>query len=168
MKASCAHVLVLKTFQTRTTLKLIQVITAEEIMPILSAGDSLVSHIAKCFASEGYNVIIVSQRGTLTESSCLAIKAKLAAPGSLKHILEQAKMGFAGVPSIVVFNGQSFISVRRMLLLISEELNLILTLFGIPMRHLEASPLALTKEELEDEHAVNITSAYVTAQVAVE
>jgi hypothetical protein len=36
------------------------------------------------------------------------------------------------------------------------------------MKYLEGSPLALTKAELEDGHAVNITSAYLAAAAAVK
>ena len=114
---------------------------------ILGSGPRLGSSIASKFSSLGYNIAVVSRRGTnaLTPSGELSLSADFSDPSSIAGVFDAVESHFGTAPSVVVYNAS--------------------TLSFPPDKD---SVLSIPWENVKRDFDANTVSAYAAAQEAVK
>lgn len=79
---------------------------------ILGAGPRIGASVAEKFASDGYNVAIVSRSGTGTKTAqgVLSLEADFTKPDSIPALFNAVKTEFHVSPSVVIYNAAALTS----------------------------------------------------------
>jgi NAD(P)-dependent dehydrogenase (short-subunit alcohol dehydrogenase family) len=121
---------------------------AKPVALILGAGPRIGISVAKKFASQGYNVAIVSRSGsgasTAPTEGFLSLKADFTKPDSVPALFDAVESAFHAPPSVVVFNAGAR---------------------TVPP--VENNLFSNSAENLVSDFNVNVLSAYIAAQQAV-
>jgi NAD(P)-dependent dehydrogenase (short-subunit alcohol dehydrogenase family) len=114
---------------------------------VLGAGPRVGASTAKLFAHNGYNVAIVSRKGTGTRDAegFLSLKADFTQPDSIPGLFDAVKAEFHTAPSVVIYNAA--------------------TLTPQPDQN---NPLSIPVENISKDLNVNTVTPYVAAQEALK
>lgn len=119
---------------------------AAPVALILGAGPRVGASVAEKFLSSGYNVAVVSRKGTdtLTPNGFLSLKADFSKPDSIPPLFDTVQAKFQAFPTVVVYNAAALTS---------------------PVD--KDSVLTVPVESVASDLNTNTISAYVAAQQAV-
>jgi NAD(P)-dependent dehydrogenase (short-subunit alcohol dehydrogenase family) len=116
------------------------------VILILGAGPRIGASVAEKFASNGYNVAVVSRSGSgsKTANGFLSLKADFTKPDSIPALFDAVKTEFHTAPSVVIYNAAA--------------------LTNPPDKD---SVLSISADSVASDLNVNTISPYVAAQQAV-
>jgi NAD(P)-dependent dehydrogenase (short-subunit alcohol dehydrogenase family) len=85
--------------------------TTSPVILIFGAGSNIGQHVARAFASKGYKVALVARKLKETDDNAdqINIPGDLSDPNSVVNAYAKVK-AVLGVPSVVVYNGKSFLN----------------------------------------------------------
>ncbi|KAF2691249.1 NAD(P)-binding protein [Lentithecium fluviatile CBS 122367] len=115
------------------------------VILILGAGPRIGHSVATKFASKGYEVAVVSRKGSTTITGALALTADFTTPTSIPALFSTVKDHFGAAPSVIVYNAAALTPPSD-----------------------KDSVLSVASESVDKDLNVNVVSAYVTAQEAVK
>lgn len=120
---------------------------AAKILLVLGAGKNIGQSLGYTFKAAGYKVALVSRSavdGETTPEGFLTVKADFTKPATIPSVFEAVKAKLGGPPNVVVYNAAALTP--------SSD---------------AANPFTVPIESLENDMAVNNTSAYIAAGEAV-
>jgi NAD(P)-dependent dehydrogenase (short-subunit alcohol dehydrogenase family) len=120
--------------------------SSKPVALILGSGPRVGTAVAKKLASQGYNIAIVSRKGSDTKTSegFLSLKADFAEPNSIPALFDKVKAEFHSFPNVVVYNAAA-----------------------MSPPPVQDNIFSNTAENLAKDLNVNTISAYVAAQQAI-
>ena len=118
----------------------------QPIILILGAGPRIGASVAEVFASQGYQVVVASRKGTGSKDAkgFLSLQADFSKPESIPALFEAINSEFHVAPSVVVYNAAAL---------------------TLPPQ--QDSVLSIPASSFSADLSVNTVSAYVAAQQAV-
>lgn len=134
---------------------------SSSVVLIFGAGSNIGQHVAQAFASKGYKVARVARKLKESENTAdqVYISGDLSDPNTLVSVFAKVK-ALLGVPSVVIYNGESSYLWRRR---ISIE-----TFEAAAVTSTDANnPLSLSLANFTQDLNINTTSAFFAAQQAV-